>query len=186
MKYSLVRSDRKTLSLCIKDGELIVRAPRHASLSDIERFVHSHSDWIEKKMAVSIAQREEASKLLPIGKKELAALYGEARRVIPQRVAYYAPIVGVSYGRVTIRRQKTRWGSCNAEGDLNFNCLLMLTPREVLDSVVVHELCHRKEMNHSKEFYREVYRVFPEYKKWHGWLRQNGGVLMKRVVADDI
>ena len=62
----------------------------------------------------------------------------------------------------------------------------MLTPREVLDSVVVHELCHRKEMNHSKEFYREVYRVFPEYKKWHGWLRQNGGVLMKRVVADDI
>ena len=108
-------------------------------------------------------------------------LIEEAKRVIPARVAHFAPIVGVSYGRVTIRCQKTRWGSCSSRGNLNFNCLLMLAPPAVLDSVVVHELCHRKEMNHSPRFYAEVRRVFPEYDKWHGWLRENGAVLMRRM-----
>ncbi|MBQ6684544.1 MAG: M48 family metallopeptidase, partial [Firmicutes bacterium] len=92
------------------------------------------------------------------------------------RVAHYAPLVGVDYGRITIRNQKTRWGSCSSQGNLNFNCLLMLFPDEVIDSVVVHELCHRKHMNHSAKFYKEVERVFPEYRKWHQWLNENGKV----------
>ena len=85
---------------------------------------------------------------------------------IPERVRHYAPLVGVSFGRITIRNQRSLWGSCSAKGNLNFNCLLMLTPPEVIDSVIVHELCHRKEMNHSKAFYAEVRRVFPDYWKW--------------------
>ncbi|MDY3888895.1 MAG: M48 family metallopeptidase, partial [Agathobacter sp.] len=83
---------------------------------------------------------------------------------IPKRVAYFADIMGVDYGRITIRMQKTRWGSCSSKGNLNFNCLLMLAPPEVIDYVVVHELCHRKEMNHSKAFWREVERVLPDYR----------------------
>ena len=185
MEYRIIRSDRRTLSLVFKEGELTVRAPIRATDAAIEAFVTSHLDWIEKQTAKVRRQDEAASRLRPIGEKELAALYGEARRVIPERVALYAPLVGVSYGRVTVRRQKTRWGRCSAEGNLNFNCLLMMAPREVLDSVIVHELCHRKEMNHSARFYREVYRVFPEYDKWHGWLRENGGTLMKRVKVDE-
>ena len=78
------------------------------------------------------------------------ALADQAVKTIPEKVRYYAPLVGVTYGRITIRNQRTRWGSCSSKGNLNFNCLLMLAPPEVLDSVVVHELCHRKEMNHSK------------------------------------
>lgn len=185
MEYRIIRSDRKTLALVFKDGELTVRAPRRVADAVIESFVNSHIDWIEKQMGKARRQEEAAARLRPIGNKELAALYGEAKRVIPERVAYYAPLVGVTYGRVTIRRQKTRWGSCSAEGDLNFNCLLMMAPREVLDSVIVHELCHRKEMNHSARFYREVYRVFPEYDKWHGWLRENGEILMNRVKVNE-
>ena len=119
-------------------------------------------------------RRDSSEKQYHLSDEEVAKLTAEAKRVIPERVAYYAPIVGVSYGRVTIRHQKTRWGSCSAKGNLNFNCLLMLTPPEVLDSVVVHELCHRKEMNHSKRFYAEVYRVFPDYDKWDKWLKKNG------------
>ena len=115
--------------------------------------------------------------------EELAALAQEARRVIPERVAVYAPLVGVSYGRITIRSQRTRWGSCSAKGNLNFNCLLMLSPPEVLDSIVVHELCHRKEMNHSCRFYAEVLRVFPDYWKCHAWLRENGSSLMRRLTG---
>ena len=111
---------------------------------------------------------------------EIKALAERAGKVIPERAAYYAPLVGVTYGRITIRCQKTRWGSCSSKGNLNFNCLLMLAPPEVLDSVVVHELCHRLEMNHSKRFYENVLRVFPEYRKWHGWLKEHGAELMRR------
>ena len=88
--------------------------------------------------------------------------------------------MGVSYGAVTIRSQKTKWGSCSAKGNLNFNCLLMLTPPEIIDSVVVHELCHRKEMNHSERFYRELFRVFPAYSECRNWLKENGGGIMRR------
>ena len=85
--------------------------------------------------------------------KELA---DKARIFIPERVKYYAEVIGVDYGRITIRCQKTRWGSCSSKGNLNFNCLLMLMPSEVIDYVVVHELCHIKQMNHSKAFWKEV------------------------------
>ena len=89
-------------------------------------------------------------------------------------------VVGVTYGRITIRHQTSRWGSCSAKGNLSFNCLLMLTPPEVIDSVVVHELCHRKEMNHSTAFYAHVLRVFPEYRTWRRWLKDNGPALLLR------
>jgi predicted metal-dependent hydrolase len=103
--------------------------------------------------------------------------------VIPERAAHYAALMGVTYGRITIRAQKTRWGSCSSKGNLSFNCLLMLAPPEVLDSVVVHELCHLRVMNHSERFYAEVLRVFPEYREKHGWLKDNGDMLL--AMLDD-
>ncbi len=117
----------------------------------------------------------------PFTQEEIKSLKERALRVIPERVRYYAPTIGVDYGRITIRTQKTRWGSCSSKGNLNFNCLLMLAPPEVIDSVIVHELCHRKHMNHSKAFYAEVEKVFPEYKKWHKWLKDNGAAMIKRL-----
>ena len=101
-----------------------------------------------------------------------------AALVIPERVAHFAPLVGVDYGSITIRSQKTRWGSCSSKGNLNFNCLLLLAPPEVLDYVVVHELCHRKQMNHSPRFWAEVGRVLPDYKIRVKWLKENGSRLM--------
>ena len=100
---------------------------------------------------------------------------------IPDRVRHYSGLLGVQVRRITIRNQRTRWGSCSAQGNLNFNCLLMLTPPEVIDSVVVHELCHLIEMNHSERFYQEVLRVFPEYDRWHGWLKEHQTELMARL-----
>ena len=84
---------------------------------------------------------------------------------------------------LTIRNQRTRWGSCSGKKNLNFNCLLMLAPPEVLDSVVVHELCHILEMNHSKRFYAHVLRVYPDYYRDHKWLKEHGTELMRRMTG---
>ncbi len=114
----------------------------------------------------------------PLTEPELRELGEKACIVFKERVEYYAPIVGVTYGRVTIRNQRTRWGSCSSKGNLNFNVALMLAPPEVLDYVVVHELCHRLYLNHSKEFWHEVERVLPGYMTQVQWLKENGELLM--------
>lgn len=183
MDYQIIRSNRKTLALQIKDGELTVRAPRRAKQAEIDAMIEQHRSWIEKHLQKAEEHRQAAKALPPLTTEDIHALADEALKVIPERVRYYAPLIGVSYGRITIRNQRTKWGSCTAQGNLNFNCLLMLTPPEVLDSVVVHELCHRKEMNHSGRFYAEVLRVFPDYRKWDKWLKENGPILLRRTQA---
>jgi len=181
--YRLVRSNRKTISLEIRLGELIVRAPQKAGIAEINRFVENHADWIEKHLTGQERQKQESQEAGALSMEEIHALADEALRVIPARVAYYAPLVGVTYGHITIRNQRSKWGSCSSKGNLNFNCLLMLTPPEVLDSIVVHELCHRKEMNHSERFYAEVLRVYPEYRKWEKWLKEHGAALLMRMIG---
>ena len=113
---------------------------------------------------------------------EIEALTRRAREVIPPRVAYYAAQMGVTYGRVTIRHQASRWGSCSAKGNLNFNCLLMLAPEPVRDGVIIHELCHRKVMDHSPRFWAEVSRYCPDYKACRRWLREEGAALLKQAL----
>lgn len=88
-----------------------------------------------------------------------------ARQRITRRVEYFAPLVGVTYNRIFIKEQKTRWGSCSSLGNLNFNWKLILLDEELLDYVVVHELAHRKQMNHSPTFWAEVERVLPDYRE---------------------
>lgn len=182
ISYELVRSDRKTLAVQITaDGGVVVRAPRRLPQKDIQRFVEEKEDWIlknQEKIRAAAQRGEQRGKLTM---EELRALADRAVLVIPERVRKYAKVIGVTYGRITIRNQRTRWGSCSSRGNLNFNCLLMLAPMEVIDSVVVHELCHRKEMNHSRRFYEEVYRAYPEYDKWHKWLKDHGNELMSRM-----
>ncbi len=176
MDIKIIRSDRKTVSLQIRDGCLIVKAPLNMSEKDIDAVVKKHERWI--KNHTPSAGAPAAQKLTP---DELRDLGQKALSVIPERVRFFAPKIGVSYGRITIRAQKTRWGSCSSKGNLNFNCLLMLAPPEVLDGVVVHELCHRKEMNHSDRFYAEVLRVLPDYREGEKWLKQNGSSLISRL-----
>ena len=114
---------------------------------------------------------------------DIRMLGKRAMKLIPERVAYYAPLVGVKYGRITVQNYKSKWGACNRGGDLKFNSFLMLAPPEVLDSVVVHELCHILQPNHSDLFYAEVLRVFPEYWKYDAWLDDHGDILYR--VEDD-
>ena len=176
------KSRRKSLSMSIKDeNTVLVKAPLWATKAEIDAFVKKHARWMEIHLNKESAKKEKMDSLTRLSETELAHIVADAKRVIPKRVAYYAPLVGVSYKKITIRKQKSRWGSCSAEGNLSFNALLLLAPPMVLDSVVVHELCHRLEMNHSPRFYGHVYRVFPEYDKWHKWLNDNGDLLIGRL-----
>ena len=181
----IIRSARRrTFALQIKPHEgLIVRVPLRATQEQVEKFINDHKDWIEKHLKAIDERQKELSSVDKLTIDEIRALADKALKVIPERVKYYAPLLGVKYGRITIRNQRSRWGSCSGRKNLNFNCLLMLTPPEVIDSVVVHELAHLKEMNHSERFYAEVLRVFPDYWKWQDWLKENGKDIMARMTG---
>lgn len=180
ISYRVIRSRRRTMSMEIQEGALLIRAPQWAGEAEIRTFVEKHRSWAEKHLKKAEAIREAGKEIRPLTEEELRALAAEALRVIPGRVRTWAEKIGVTYGRITVRNQRTKWGSCTSRGNLNFNCLLMLAPPQVLDSIIVHELCHRKVMNHSPAFYAEVLKAFPEYRTWEKWLKENGPLLMKR------
>lgn len=182
----IIRSRRKTMALEItKNAEILVRAPYGMPDSEIERFLKEKQQWIFKKLQLvrekQKERQERESAIDKLTRDDIQTLADEALQIIPKRVAYFAPQIGVTYGRITIRNQRTRWGSCSGKGNLNFNCLLMLTPPEIIDYVVVHELCHRKQMNHSPAFWAEVEKIIPDYKERRLWLKKNGGALIERM-----
>lgn len=179
----IIRSRRKSLALQIdREGRLTVRAPYFVSEEEIEELIRKKSDWIEANRKKMKQQRELGSQGEMLSDQEIRDLAERAADYIPGRVEAFAKQIGVTYGRITIRNQKTRWGSCSAKGNLNFNCLLMLAPSETVDYVVVHELCHRIEMNHSPRFWNEVEKALPDYRERKKWLDEHGGELMGRMV----
>lgn len=100
-----------------------------------------------------------------------------AREVITDKVTYFQRFIGKSVGEIRIKEQKSRWGSCSSQGNLNFNWKIVMAPDEIIDYLVVHELCHRLHMNHSKEFWDSVGVIIPDYKKREKWLKENGNLL---------
>ena len=177
MDVTVIKSKRKSFCIQIRpDLSVVVRAPNHASKKEIELILAEKENWIRKtlnrlKENQRLANAEEISYL---SSDEIVQLRSQAKKYIPERVAYFSKLMNVSYGQITIRCQKTRWGSCSSKGNLNFNCLLVLMPPEIMDSVVVHELCHRKQMNHSRLFWAEVEKVLPDYQIRRKWLKENG------------
>ena len=176
----LVRSSRKTLAVQIRaDGTVIARAPLRMPKERILGFLSEKASWIctqQGRMQEREKMRQQACIHLDAAQEK--ELRERAKAVLAQRTAYFARQIGVTYGRITVRDQKTRWGSCSQTGNLNFNFRLILAPSEVLDYVVVHELCHRRQMNHSAQFWQEVAQVLPDYRKRKAWLTENGWRLM--------
>ena len=173
--YTLVRSARKTLSIQITPaGEVLLRCPNRMPTKEAEAFLLSKRAWIEKHLPACTPQPKLTA-------DQLAWLHDAAKEDLLPRVSHLATQLGISYGRVTVRSQRTRWGSCSAKGNLNFNCLLMLCPEQIRDYVVIHELCHRRQLNHSSVFWAEVEAACPDFRLHRQWLKEHGAALIARL-----
>ena len=162
MEYDVIYSDRKTISLSLKDGRLTVRAPRRTSRARIEEVIRSHAAWIEKHVK---RQKERAERIPELTEEQIADLRKRARILLTARTEYFSKIMGLKYGRITITGAKTRFGSCNSKGNIAYSYRLMFYSEEAIDYVVVHELAHLVEMNHSPRFYAIVSKYLPDYKR---------------------
>ena len=136
---------------------------------------------MQRDINVADIRAESTEHVSKLGYEELSVVLAAAKEKLPRLVARYAKEMGVSYEKVFVKTQKTRWGSCSSKGNINLNCLLMSIPAYVRKYVIVHELAHRKEMNHSERFWKVVADEMPEYKKAVKWLKKNGDSLIGRL-----
>jgi len=169
----IIRSHRKTLALEISsDASLIIRAPRLMPLFLIKKFVQKKQNWITKKQKLiqTRNQTKAQGQQIKISKEQ-------ALKKIALRVKYYSSLTGFKYKQIKITSAQKRWGSCSAQNNLNFPQRLALAPDKVIDYVIVHELCHIKHKNHSKNFWNEVAQIMPDYKKHRLWIKNHGYLL---------
>lgn len=176
---TIIRSARRTIGLEVgPSGKVVLRAPRKVPYRMLQSFLEERKDWIiEKHQLMEQIRREEAereSKDYELDPEKKNSYRCQAGKVLAARAAYYAEQMGVDYGRITVKETKTRWGSCSTKGNLNFHWKLILMPQEILDYVVVHELAHRREMNHSERFWKIVRGILPDYEERRKWLKENG------------
>ena len=165
IRISVIRSARKSLGLEVRDANTVLaRIPTRVSDRELKAFVENHRSWILEKTEV-MAEREEKRKSTPAPPPELLSKTDRMKiqLKIGKRVRHYCEAMGVTVGYVTVKNQKTRWGSCSAKGNVNFNYQLAFLPEELLDYVVIHELAHRRHMNHSRAFWAEVEKYCPDY-----------------------
>ncbi|MBL4822764.1 MAG: M48 family metallopeptidase [Colwellia sp.] len=240
IEYQVVRSRRKTLSLQVRHGQVLVRAPYCVDENFITRLIDKKSAWLKAKIAQQSQANEvccdfsQGSTLFLFGKlvtldiifdkqartvltddninsrKILTIVLAlrnknklnnsvllaaavknqlehyfkqQAQQIIPLKVATYAQLTSLTPTSIKIRQYRARWGSCNNRGELSFNYLLMMLPIEVINYVVIHELCHLEYLNHSKEFWQLVAKYFPLHTQAKQWMKINQSALQWRLPA---
>ena len=170
MEYTLVRSGRKTLAIEVtREARIVVRAPLRCPQPRIDAFVESRRAWIEADLT---RQKERLASHPPLTDAEVEALRQKAKAYLPGRVAYWAARMGLAPAAVKITAARTRFGSCSSQNTLCFSLYLMQYPPEAIEAVVVHELCHMRQRNHSPAFYAEVARWLPDYREREKLLKQ--------------
>lgn len=168
----LRRAKRKTLAVTVtQEGGLLIKAPVRMPEREIECFLEQRRYWIYKQTKHMLAANVDK---VYRSDAEIKRLREQARMVLTEKTDYYKSILGVDYKRLRIGDQKTRWGSCSGKGTISYNWRLVLMPEKIIDYVVVHELCHLLEMNHSNNFWNHVSDIIPDYKISRKWLKENG------------
>ena len=167
------RSKRMTLTVR-HDGEVRVTAPvRRGSEREAEKLVKDHAVWIIR----ALDRLGERPEIVPLqgSRDEYNHFKKAALAVVRERLERYASVYGVRPGRISIRNQKSRWGSCSRQGNLSFHYKIALVPRPLADYLVVHELCHMRSFDHSPRFWQLVVQTIPDYKRMRKLLTKFGG-----------
>ena len=167
--YELIRSDRKTLGLQVKDGRVIVRAQRRATVQQIERFVREHEAWIENALSRQAAKKAAHPEPTAAERAEYIRL---AKEMLPRRTAFWSERMGLTPTQIRITSAQRRFGSCSSQGHICYSWRLMQYPPEAIDYVIVHELAHLKHMNHSPAFYALVAKYLPDHKARRALLKK--------------
>jgi predicted metal-dependent hydrolase len=215
----IIRSQRKTIAIIIqRDGQLLIRAPKHATNAQIQDIIELKAVWIKAKQAdalqrlaqktskqyindemfiflgiaypLTIVDRQQPPLILQDGRFLLAQnkqrdakeiflnwYKNKARQVMNERVRLYASIYNLTFQKVRISSARTRWGSCSFRGTISFTWRLVMAPLPVIDYVVIHELAHRIERNHSQRFWATMDKMIDDYPRHIQWLKANGHLL---------
>lgn len=182
--YEILYSRRKTISLEVTaKGQVKLRLPLGCHRQEGIRFLEQRTEWLlqalqkmQKRQELLLRQQAQVPQITP---EQVSRLRLRAKEELTAKADLFAAKMGVTYAKLTVKDQKTRWGSCSARGNLNFNWRIILAPEPVTDYVVIHELAHRIHMNHSEAFYRTVEAVMPDYREQVRWLKTQGAMLMQ-------
>ncbi|OHA83520.1 MAG: hypothetical protein A2937_00215 [Candidatus Yonathbacteria bacterium RIFCSPLOWO2_01_FULL_47_33b] len=172
VEYTLKVSKRaRRMRLAIYgNGDFVVTTPQFVGLDTIEQFIVRKSQWVIDKIEYF---KKFSGRILLKNTKQEFALHKESARVLAiERMAHFNEVYQLSWGKVTIRNQKTRWGSCSKKGNINFNYKIALLPAHISDYIIVHELCHLKEFNHSRKFWSLVEQAIPNHRALHSELKK--------------
>ena len=166
IEYTFKKSRRaKRMRLAVYcDGNCVVTVPHGFNMVNMEKFIMEKSDWIRQKINY-FKKRKFNSILAKSNKGECRKLKLQARELAENRIAYFNQIYDFRYNKISIRNQKTRWGSCSKKGNLSFNYKIALIPENIADYIIVHELCHLQEFNHSSKFWSLVAKTIPNHEE---------------------
>ncbi len=174
IKYKVFYTKRKSIAIIIKNnGEVNVRAPKYGFFdsSKIDEFVNNKKDWIVenvKKMKANLKEKKPQ-----LSKEEEKIKKEQAKIIISNRIKFFSTKYGFKYSKIRLSSAKTRWGSCSGEGAISINWNLIFAPLDIMDYVIIHELCHTIHHNHSDKFWNEVKKYIPNYKEKRAWLKNN-------------
>ncbi len=164
--YQIKESNRAKKNVRLKvdcDGNIFLIIPKKFSVKVAERFLFDKKEWILKKL--SFLSENKKNIFFKKSDKDYFRQKKVAKKIIESRISYYSRKYNFKFGKISVRNQKTRWGSCSSKGNLSFNFRVVYLTRKQLDYIVVHELCHLKEFNHSDDFWKLVGKIVPDYKK---------------------
>jgi len=166
-EYQVIRSARKTMTLEVRrDGNVIVRAPLRTGLPRIKRFVNQKQEWVLGCLERTKEYREQKPLSADLSESKRNVYIRKAKETITKRVSYFARLMGVSYRNITIREQKTRWGSCSIHSKkIRMNLQLAVKSEECVEYVLVHELCHLLEPSHNQRFYDLMSHFLPDWRE---------------------
>lgn len=151
------------------DGGVRVTIPNRGSRKQAEAFLATQGEWVERqRQRLQAVEREAPPRFSP---EEAGALRARARKELPARLLALAAAFDLTVRRISIRNQRWRWGSCSPSGHISLNWRLVTMPDSVRDYVLIHELMHLKQMNHSPKFWRLVAAACPDYQAARQWLR---------------